>query len=172
MKNWLRLTSLALPLVALAASWAFTHHKAQQGTIWAVPVSGYDPRDLLRGHYITYRYNWPGMPAQDGRDYISAVCIKGTAPVINTATSLNEFGMPPSQARPECTIVARTAPGSVSENGLANGKIYIAQTKAAGLERQLADPKFEALIHVRIRDDGIVTPLELEFRPRPVVPPQ
>ncbi len=28
------------------------------GTVWTVPITGYDPRDLLRGHYLQFTYNW------------------------------------------------------------------------------------------------------------------
>ena len=77
MKIWLRIAALALPLIALCASWGFTHYKAQQGTIWAVPISGYDPRDLLRGHYVVYRYDWPGLSNSEDRSYVSELCIKG-----------------------------------------------------------------------------------------------
>lgn len=172
MKLWLRLTSLMFPLAALAASWGYTHYKAQQGTIWAVPISGYDPRDLLRGHYITYRYDWPGLSDIEDRSYVSALCIKGKAP---TMTEVAIVGMP-SASEPvptdNCTITARITPGSDSDFGLLSGKIYIAQTKADDLQSKLLDPKIQSFVHVRIRDDGIMTPIELEFRPRPVMPPQ
>lgn len=48
----------ALPFVCLliwtlSLSW---HH--QQGTAIKVPITGYDPRDLLSGHYIQYQIDW------------------------------------------------------------------------------------------------------------------
>lgn len=173
MKIWFRITALLLPLIALAASWAFTHFKAQQGTIWIVPINGYDPRDLLRGHYITYRYDWPELEFADNQTYISALCIRGTAPTVETALILTGYDFIRDGASEKgCAIVARNAPGSESPNGLSSGKIYIAQTKAAGLERKLFDPKLQAFVHIKIRDDGIVTPIKLDFRPRPAPLPQ
>jgi GDYXXLXY protein len=172
MKIWLRIAALSFPVVALAASWAFTHNKAQQGTIWAVPIRGYDPRDLLRGHYITYRYEWPGLAIPDERQYIGALCIKGAAPTIDTATIVDQFGQQEALSKTGCTVIAHSPPESDSQNGLSDGKIYIAQTKAAELERKLFDPKLKAYVHIRIRDDGIITPIELIFRTRPVALPR
>lgn len=166
MNNWLRIAALALPLVTLATSWGFTHYKAQQGTIWTVPVIGYDPRDLLRGHYIVYRYEWPGLPTDRDRNYVSALCIKGKAPVIDAVSIVDRPFVGEPVEKPDCTIIARIAPGSDADLGLLTGKIYIAQTKADALQKQMFDPKLQAFVHIRIRDDGIITPIELSFTPR------
>lgn len=166
MKNWLRIAALLFPLIALSASWAFTHYKAQQGTMWIVPISGYDPRDLLRGHYIVYRYEWPGLPTDGDRNYVSALCIKGKAPVIDAVSIVDRpFAGEPVE-KPDCTIIARIAQGSDADLGLLTGKIYIAQTKADALQKQLLDPKLQAFAQIRIRDDGIITPIKLSFQPR------
>ena len=39
--------------------------------------------------------------------------------------------------------------------------------KAPGLERQLADPSLQGVLRMRVRADGQITPLALEFTPRP-----
>jgi biotin-(acetyl-CoA carboxylase) ligase len=52
-RDTLRAVVLALPLIGLAAAWAVSHHRGQQGTDWEVPVQGYDPRDLLRGQAVS-----------------------------------------------------------------------------------------------------------------------
>jgi hypothetical protein len=52
---------LAWPLLGLAALWGWTEVRSRQGTEWLVPVAGYDPRDLLRGHYVLFQYDWPGL---------------------------------------------------------------------------------------------------------------
>lgn len=171
MKLWPRIIALMLPLVALAASWGFTHYKAQQGIVWRVPISGYDPRDLLRGHYVVYRYDWPGLSNSEDRSYVSELCIKGKAPTIDT-TSISERPSAEPAPKSTCAITARVAPGSDADLGLLTGKIYIAQTKADALQKKLLDPKLQAFVHIRIRDDGIVTPIELSFARRgtPLVP--
>jgi hypothetical protein len=161
MKRLLLAASLLLPLGGLAVGWAVTDYRARQGTDWEIPVAGYDPRDLLRGHYIAYQYAWPGLKGEDeftsGADGASALCLEGTAPIITRTVNLDKEPQP-------CATKIRPTPGS--EQTLTNGIIYISQTKADAMQKQLGDPKVQSFIRVRIREDGIMRPLELVFRPR------
>lgn len=36
-----------------------------KGTIWTVPIAGYDPRDLLRGHFLQFQYVWNWSDQKD-----------------------------------------------------------------------------------------------------------
>jgi hypothetical protein len=174
------IAALGLPLAGLGLAWADTHRKAQLGTDWDVPIFGYDPRDLLRGHYITYTYDWPGLKRNTGA-FISELCIEGTAPDITRVTFVNmpvveEFGKAPPKP-PKCTITARAPQGGNDRgNGLEGGLYYLPQDKAREYEKKLADPKLQGVIRLRIRDDGITTPVGISFRPRPpeplALPPQ
>lgn len=161
-----RLFALALPLLGLAATWAWTHVRAQQGTEWDVPVMGYDPRDLLRGHYIVYRYDWPGLDPKADLYSASELCLMGTAPRILRT----EVG--PLDGGPCANRVAAFDQGSSAArgNGLDGGILYVPQTEASRLERQLADPAQQGMVRIRVRSDGHITPLRITFRPRPVAP--
>lgn len=162
-----RLLALALPLLGLAATWAFTHLRAQQGTEWDVPVSGYDPRDLLRGHYIVYRYDWPGLDPKVDLFSAGELCLMGPAPrIVRTEQGPLDGG--PCANR----IVALDRGSSAARgNGLDGGILYVPQTEASRLERQLRDPTQQGMVRIRVRGDGHVTPLRITFRPRPVAPP-
>ncbi len=169
------IAALALPLLGLGAAWADTHRKAQMGTDWDVPIRGYDPRDLLRGHYITYSYDWPGLSAQNDGSFINELCIEGTAPAITRVTMPNmpiveEAGKaPPLPAK--CSITARAPQGGDDRgNGLEGGLFYLPQDKALVYEKKLADPNLQGVIRLRIRDDGITRPVGISFRPRPPEP--
>lgn len=163
--------ALFLPLAALAYSWAATHRLAQQGQEWLIPIQGYDPRDLLRGHYVQYRYDWPvDTPASDGQDNAlssaNQLCIEGVAPNITRVRPL-PFSEPQPQETRECAIIARATLGARREvRGLDTGILYASQTRALALSRQLADPAQQGFVRVRIRPDGIMRPVDLEFRPR------
>ncbi len=58
-KTILKMGALALPFAALLlmAGNATLNRDAGQ-SVWQVKIAGYDPRDLLYGHYLTYRYEW------------------------------------------------------------------------------------------------------------------
>lgn len=49
---------LALPIVAMGFLIGLHSQNRETGKEWRIPVAGYDPRDLLRGHYLTFRYDW------------------------------------------------------------------------------------------------------------------
>jgi GDYXXLXY protein len=164
--------ALLIPVVGLALIWADGHHKAQLGTDWDVPVTGYDPRDLLRGHFISYRYAWPGLDQGENQPIglYGDLCIKGTAPII---TSVTRIDGPAPQAKPpqDCDSIARVQDSSMPEvDGLNRGILFVPQTRAAAYEKNLADPKQEGLIRIRVRDDGFVRPVSLRFRVRAVPP--
>lgn len=57
-KVWLACV-LLLPLIVPLG--LVIHHTARDGDIWLLPVAGYDPRDLLRGQYIQFRYDTHGV---------------------------------------------------------------------------------------------------------------
>jgi|GEM_PF-2187218 len=55
MRKWLLAFFLILPLAVPVSM--IIHHAIPKGTQWELPISGYDPRDLLRGRYIVFQYD-------------------------------------------------------------------------------------------------------------------
>lgn len=169
------LAAIALPLVGLAGMWASTEQWSRQGTDWLVPVEGYDPRDLLRGHYVQFRYAWPGAeePAFDGAfpdgqgQYPFGGCLEGTAPELERVRKLI------SEAEREA-CAAYLAPDEFGMFGGPDlpreGRLYVAQTAGPELEQELRKGEQQGMIRVRLRSDGTLTPQELTFRPRPSAP--
>jgi len=53
------LAALALPFLVMGTMTA-SHITARHGgdPVWQVKIAAYDPRDLLYGHYLRYRYDW------------------------------------------------------------------------------------------------------------------
>lgn len=166
-QKWGALIALLFPVAGLGAAWAVSHVRAQQGEEWLIPVEGYDPRDLLRGHYIQYRYDWPVEKSADpdmanSTFYGQDLCIEGRAPNMVRARVYQAGDK-------DCAIVARASMGTRQEvQGLDSGILYVAQTAARGLEDKLRDPKLQGMIRVKIREDGVMRPVAMEFRARPV----
>ncbi|MDB5687882.1 MAG: hypothetical protein JWR77_2471 [Rhizorhabdus sp.] len=156
--------ALLLPLIALAFTWATAYRMAQQGQEWLIPIKGYDPRDLLRGHYIQYRYDWPMAAGPDDLSnfdpaYAGALCVEGIAPHITRVRAL--------VAAPRCAIVVRAAIGNRREvRGLDTGIFFTSEAGAQALSARLTNPGLQALIRVRIRADGVMRPIAMSFRPR------
>ena len=58
--------ALLLPIVAFAALVVHAELWRASGPVFRVAIAGYDPRDLLQGHYLRYRLQWPEVGACDG----------------------------------------------------------------------------------------------------------
>lgn len=56
--NKLLYLSLLIPLIGLGYLLGESELALRRGASYTVPVTGFDPRDLLKGHYITYRFRW------------------------------------------------------------------------------------------------------------------
>ncbi|WP_435416694.1 GDYXXLXY domain-containing protein [Parerythrobacter aurantius] len=159
MKRGATLAALALPLAGLAGLWAWTESWTREGTDWEVPVQGYDPRDLLRGHYIQFEYDWPGETVTDeNRWFLGAFCIEGKAPTIERIVVRDDVG--------GCAHFAKAEPASIyGGEGLRRGRLYVPQTRAGELEQKLANPDLRGIVTVRQRTDGRILPQSIRFRP-------
>ena len=159
MKRAAHLAAFALPLAGLAALWGWSDYLSRQGTDWLVPIAGYDPRDLLRGHYVQYSYDWPGLDGAALRQgWPGELCLHGAAPRLERV-SLPAPGTP-------CEHRARAFDADSSYPvGLSNGRVYIAQTRSEELTRSLTDPGLRGFVVLRQREDGTITPRALRFRP-------
>ena len=58
MKKKLLLFILLIPVICLFVWNCFLWYDKDSGTEITVRITGYDPRDLLSGHYIRYRIDW------------------------------------------------------------------------------------------------------------------
>ena len=47
-----------LPLLGILAFMGQAQYRASTGEVYRVRIKGYDPRDLLRGHYLRYRFDF------------------------------------------------------------------------------------------------------------------
>ena len=150
-----RLAAVLLPALGLAGLWAQSHHTYNQGTEWEVPIMGYDPRDMLRGHYVEFTYDWPGLAESD--IVPAALCLEGEAPVITRVTA----GSGQACAHP----LRAAANGVYGGDGLMRGRLYLDQYKAAMTDAQLRDADQRAMVTIRQRDDGSFTPVAIRFRP-------
>lgn len=151
------LAAIAFPLAGLALLWGWSDWRSRQGTEWEVPVEGYDPRDLLRGHYVMYRYRWPGLTTNVDNlafAYAPSLCLEGTAPRIARVRT-DAAGTCASRVRPE------QGTGSLS-----GGRYYVPQMGARAIERRLVAGDEQAMLRFRLRPDGLIVPLDLRFRPR------
>lgn len=58
MKSNQLLLALFIPILLLIGWTCFLGYQRQSGSEVIVTITGYDPRDLLSGHYIAYQVDW------------------------------------------------------------------------------------------------------------------
>jgi hypothetical protein len=169
-RSLVKIAVLVLPLAGLAGLWAQSDYLSRQGTDWEVEIQGYDPRDLLRGHYVEFTYDWPLAGEDDASGDAAAeevevvptrLCLYGDAPVIERAEVVTNDADLEACANP-----LKVSPGDVyGYQGLERGRLYVGQDRATELERQLAEPDQRGIVTFRQRADGVLTPLDIRFRP-------
>ncbi|MFO0575892.1 MAG: GDYXXLXY domain-containing protein [Polyangia bacterium] len=68
--------ALLLPLVVLVLLIGRGEYISRSGQKWRVRISGYDPRDLVHGHYLRYRLNWTWNTSEPSeRDSDAVFCL-------------------------------------------------------------------------------------------------
>ncbi len=138
MRRKLLLAALLFPLVGLMASiWSNT---AQLSTAsqWRIPVTGYDPRDPLRGRYIRFQYDWAVVgDARPCMDKGCTLCLEGdlgrvTVQVADVATNCpNRIDTAASD------IHVSPRPRGTTGGFAFSSRIFVAESRAAELEKSL-----------------------------------
>lgn len=123
-RDTLKILALALPVMVMAVLVGVHNYNRENGTLWRIPVTGYDPRDLLRGHYLTFRYDWNWNEAS------TQMCIgEECALCIQETTSYN----------PKVSIVplekARQCEGFIQGYSYGPGAFEIGAVEGYGLQR-------------------------------------
>ncbi len=142
---------LVLPLIALAVWVGGLSHARMNGHMVALPITGYDPRDLLAGQYLAVRINY-------GQE-------------IECAENKRRYSRPAYLCLDNLTVTEERKPAgcSVFMKGTCSGKrfydnvrrFYVSEQSAPVLEKALRNPKLEAQILLSIDNDGTPYPVDL-----------
>lgn len=145
-RQWKLVLALLLPVVALAAGIARNELALASAQTWVIPVEGYDPRDLLRGHYIQFRYRWQveGDRSQcDGGDCL--ICLERRGEEVAARV----------MSRGEASACASLVDPRASNIGAGfTARIYVSEASAPLLEEALRSGPMAVV--ARLRPDGIL----------------
>ncbi len=162
--------ALLLPVVLLAGQWMQARSDAAEGVIWFIPVTGYDPHDMLRGHYVMLSHKWPGV-ADDA--YPQGLCIQGKAPNIETVAELRYDDQSGDPLTDGCDAFVLSKGGYGMPDPLRVTRLYTDRERAQAIEKELANGR-EGTLVARIRLDGVIVPIRFESKkwsPPPPTPP-
>lgn len=145
------LALLALPFLAMLVMIG-TNMRHLSHQEYRIAIEGYDPRDLLKGHYLVFRYKWPAE-VQTKTAYECA-CLAGDplAPVVT-------FGACPrtKPVRADCRAFIRLAEsGDHSQPYESARRFFIPEAHAGRLENMLRSGKHDFAVGVVPQDNGTV----------------
>lgn len=123
--------ALLLPVFGIALGVVRGEQHTQNSQRYTFAVAGFDPRDLLRGHYLQYRFRDDDQPYATGcqdRDFTCCICVERPAGV---------GGLSVLQ-RMECTQARSSCDASFPAANLAGlQRYYIAEARASELTNKL-----------------------------------
>ena len=133
MPRKLLIAALVLPLIVLALGIVRAERHLADGKRWMFEVNGYDPRDLLRGHYINYRLVLEQSPADErcDDDHGERCCLCLTS---------QPAGMPTKAQRTTCESAETRCDGVLKTRYLSElQRYYIPEERAAELTARFQD---------------------------------
>lgn len=125
--------AVVLPIVFLVLGIVRAELQLSRSQRWVFEVEGYDPRDLLQGHYLSYRIHFDEGAAIGVCDEHLGVecclCLHATA-----------SGVPPKVQRATCEYALRSCDGALQTRYLPNlQRYYVPEANANALSARLLD---------------------------------
>ena len=143
MKNYFTLVKLfaLIPVMGICLFLAHTQYHASTGLVYRVKIKGYDPRDLLHGHYLRYTFDLPTGSLADKHIYLPRA--KYCFIYFSSGEHRLEI-MPHNEKIIKCSSVIKYSKLK------GNHKYFVPEDYALDLERKLRDSKVTASVELII----------------------
>lgn len=160
----LRWLATLLPVLGLLAL-VVRSELAQRGAQFRLAIAGYDPRDLISGHYLNYRYDlaWQGEPSCGVKSAGSEPYLDASCCVCLTRQGEHPAGAVAQQV--SCSEVQRCAGWLYAEQLQPPQRYYVPEDRAGELERALAERKAAVDVVVSPAGKAAVGELYLDGAP-------
>lgn len=140
---------LFLPLAVLVLWTGSLFLERSNGVLAEVKVEGFDPRDLLAGHYLRIRTNYEiDCPAYISEAYICLNAAKRKITKVSNGCSVFVKGWCYGEG-------GRFADGIT--------RFYVSENKALPLERALRNRNVNATLVISVSKDGRAVPVDLKI---------
>lgn len=144
MRNpWLA-AALALPLIVLGHG--IWRHQANLAAAqeWRIPISGYDPRDPLRGHYIRFAYDWELRG--NGKPCLAEGCNLCLTQEGGRVVATVETRAGQCEARIDTRASdMQASPSFPTGSILFTSRLFVSETSAPALEAQLREKPMQVV---------------------------
>jgi GDYXXLXY protein len=165
MSGRLTLLAVLVPVLGLAVLVGRAEYAGSHGRVWTIPIEGYDPRDLLHGQYLQYRYRlrWQG-PASCG-----ATVYGGNEPVPGCCLCLTRDtadGYDPFVRQVSCEEATGSCQASLhSETVVPPLRYFLPEDRAQDVEAALRTHDAAVELTVTPQGEPAVRELLLDRRP-------
>lgn len=141
MKNKSIALIVAIPFIVLCLLIVRAEYHLKVGTNWDIELTGYDPRDLLRGHYLRLRldYDWEENGHNNNWGTSYCLCLSKTD---NQAPKVRKTSC--AHAKQQCDGFIR------SEFEQSLNRFYIPEIQARRAEKILRDANLEDQAYLRL----------------------
>jgi len=164
-KNKGIILSLLFPVLVLLGITIYKDLKTRIGKTIIIPIEGYDPRDLLSGHYLTYRLDLPHHSIcesayKKGRRAPVYVCLKQLSD--NKLSAHTVYSI--ESGRESCDAVLKGR----CDNGLFVAGIerfYIPEEHAARLDKVFRGGKGKLVVSIDTQGKASIKDLLIENKP-------
>lgn len=161
------IAAVILPIVALAALVAEHEFRLRQGKEFILKIEGYDPRDLLSGHYLTYQVNYEAEGQVNCSSLSAPDSPLGTVPsdpemcVCFTKEGTREFLSCDTEASVGCEAVLRgTCQGRRFTAGIE--RFYIPENKSLILDYLVGAKRGEIVVSVPLNGRAVIKDLLID----------
>lgn len=164
MKRW-TIIAVVVPVLGLLALVGRSEYATRHGLAWTIPIQGYDPRDLLHGHYLLYRYRfqWDGVDTCGDTGAIERAPAAGCCLCLS---SVGVSGYDPRVRQLHCDEAEKICDGSLrADSVLGPQQYFVPEDRALDLENALRQR--EAAIELAIDPQGNAAVRELLLDRRP-----
>jgi uncharacterized membrane-anchored protein len=143
MKRPWAILALVLPLLVFLLAIGRAEFHLLKGETFTFAITGYDPRDLLRGHYLQFRvaYDWEedtqACSTEDGQE--CCYCL------------MHSDGPTPKVSHALCVEAESTCDGYLRETEVTDlNRYYIPEEQAQAAEKLLRDGWAEGTAHIQV----------------------
>ncbi len=156
------LTALAaaLPVAGSLGTIAVREASLRDASEWRIPIAGYDPRDPLRGRYITFRYVWSveGDRGTCGDGDDCRPCLRGGGERVKIVREGASCAAPVDLKASGLRVA--NGFGAQADRLTSTTRLWVSESRAPVLERQLRARPMVAV--ARLTKGGRLIPIRLE----------
>ncbi len=153
-----KIIALLIPILIILGAIGKSEYQLATGETWRFKISGYDPRDLLRGHYVMYQveFDWEEgkKDCPDKKD--CCVCLKRK----KDSSELSKV------SKMSCSMAVDRCDGFIKDKYLHQlRKYFIPEDQGKALEKAIREKDPEILVSIAGDGQPVVRDLLLDGKP-------